>query len=120
MRGRVVEIAKNRRGGVARTARVAWHGVAANRGENEKRAEIPKERGPLEEIKRPCSFEAASNMEIKVAIRVKVLVSPLSSRVYCSLETLLFLSPFGPFRRLLPVSPPLAPSPSFRPLPSVR
>lgn len=46
----------------------------------------------MEEIKRPCSFEAASNMEIKVAIRVKVLVSPLPSRVYCSLENLPFLS----------------------------
>lgn len=40
----------------------------------------------MEEIKRPCSFEAASNMEIKVAIRVKVLVSPLPPRVYCPLE----------------------------------
>lgn len=57
----------------------------------------------MEGIKRPCSFEAASNMEIKVAIRVKVLVSPPLSRVYCSLENLLFLSLPGLLHRVLPV-----------------
>lgn len=42
-------------------------------------------------------------MEIKVAIRVKVLVSPLPPRVYCSLENLFFLSlPDSP-RCVLPV-----------------
>lgn len=48
-------------------------------------------------------------MEIKVAIRVKVLVSPLLSRVYCSLENLLFLSLPGPRHRVLPVLLPLLP-----------
>lgn len=90
-------------------ARVRGTGDAADRGENEKRAEIPKEVRP-EEIKRPCSFEAASNMEIKVAIRVKVLVSPLPPWVYCSLENLFFLSlPGLPSRRVLPVLLPLLP-----------
>lgn len=70
----------------------------------------------MEEIKRPCSFEAASNMEIKVAIRVKVLVSPLLSWVYCSLENL-FLSLLGPFNRVFSVSSSSsAPLPSFWPL----
>lgn len=72
----------------------------------------------MEEIKRPCSFEAASNMEIKVAIRVKVLVSPLLSWVYCSLENL-FLSLPGLFNRVFPVSSSSfapAPLPSFWPL----
>lgn len=52
-------------------------------------------------------------MEIKVAICVKVLVSPLPSRVYCSLENLLFLSLPGLLHHVLPVLLPLLLLPRF-------
>jgi len=51
-------------------------------------------------------------MEIKVAIRVKVLVSPLPPQVYCSLENLLFLFlvlPAAPFLFSTPILPLLLP-----------
>lgn len=87
----------------SRTARVRGTGVRRRIGARMRKGRRYRRKSVRRNKARPCSFEAASNMEIKVAIRVKVLVSPLPPRVYCSLESLLFLSLLGPARCILPV-----------------